>query len=158
MPCRNKSVEAGASGAIAKAKVKGQDQKYSFSIWAAAWQNQQKNLCAKRRLRSAWASAQSDQSLRCLHEEALGPWLSLEHKAKTLIRLGRCPVWLESSLGTQVILLVMSCSGSFVYMIWRLCIPNMKEWKKGQYAMLISYPPQWIKKTNIKNTKAIQNG
>ena len=30
-------------------------------------------LCAQRRLRSAWASAQSDQSLRCPYEEALGP-------------------------------------------------------------------------------------
>ena len=30
-------------------------------------------LCAQRRLRSAWASAQSDQSLRCPHEESLGP-------------------------------------------------------------------------------------
>ena len=30
-------------------------------------------LCAQRRLRSAWASAQSDQSLRCTHEESLGP-------------------------------------------------------------------------------------
>ena len=28
-------------------------------------------LCAQRRLRSAWASAQSDQSLRCSHEESL---------------------------------------------------------------------------------------
>ena len=28
---------------------------------------------AQRRLRSAWASAQSDQSLRCPHEESLGP-------------------------------------------------------------------------------------
>ena len=30
-------------------------------------------LCAQRRLRSAWASAQSDQSLRCPHEETLDP-------------------------------------------------------------------------------------
>ena len=30
-------------------------------------------LCAQRRLRSAWASAQSDQSLRCPHIESLGP-------------------------------------------------------------------------------------
>ena len=29
-------------------------------------------LCAQRRLRSAWASAQSYQSLRCTHEESLG--------------------------------------------------------------------------------------
>ena len=33
---------------------------------------------------------------------------------KTLIRLGRCPVWSESSLGAHVILLVLSCCGSFV--------------------------------------------
>ena len=30
-------------------------------------------VCAQRRLGSAWASAQSDQSLRCLHEESIGP-------------------------------------------------------------------------------------
>ena len=30
-------------------------------------------LCAQRRLRSAWASAQSDQSLHFSHEETLGP-------------------------------------------------------------------------------------
>ena len=34
-------------------------------IWAATWQNQQNDLCAQRRLRSAWASTQSDQSHRC---------------------------------------------------------------------------------------------
>ena len=30
-------------------------------------------MCAQRRLRSAWASAQSDKSLHCPHEETLGP-------------------------------------------------------------------------------------
>ena len=39
-------------------------------IWAASWQNQQNGICAQRRLRSAWASAQSDQSLRCPLEES----------------------------------------------------------------------------------------
>ena len=58
-------------------------------------------VCAQRRLRSAWASAQSDQSLRCPHEETLGPKLPIERTAKTLIRLGRCPGWSESSLGAQ---------------------------------------------------------
>ena len=38
--------------------------------WAALWQNQQNGMCAQRRLRSAWASTQSDQNLRCPHEEA----------------------------------------------------------------------------------------
>ena len=32
-------------------------------------------MCAQRRLRSSWASGQSDQSLRCLHVESLGPRL-----------------------------------------------------------------------------------
>ena len=36
------------------------------------------------------ASAQSDQSLHCLHEESLGPQLLTERRAKTLIRLGKC--------------------------------------------------------------------
>ena len=42
-------------------------------IWAEAWQNQQNNMCTQRKLRSAWASAQSDQNLRCPHEETLNP-------------------------------------------------------------------------------------
>ena len=58
-------------------------------------------MCAQRRLRSAWASAQSDQSLRCPHEESLGPELPNERTAKTLIRLGGCPGWSESSLGAE---------------------------------------------------------
>ena len=39
------------------------------------------------KLKSAWAPAQSDQSLRCPHEESLGPKLPIERTAKTLIRL-----------------------------------------------------------------------
>ena len=50
-------------------------------------------------------NSQLDQSLRCPHEEALGPQLSLKLTAKTLIRQG----W--SSL---VILFVLSCSGSII--------------------------------------------
>ena len=37
-------------------------------------------MCAQRRLRSAWVSAQSEQSLRCLQEESLGPFLPIERK------------------------------------------------------------------------------
>ena len=39
-------------------------------IWACALQNQQNDLCVLRRLRSAWASAQSDHNLRCPHAES----------------------------------------------------------------------------------------
>ena len=60
------------------------------------------------------ASAQSDQSLHCPHEENLGSYIPIEHTAKTLIRLGGCPGWSESSPGTQVILLVLSCCSSNV--------------------------------------------
>ena len=53
-------------------------------------------VCAQRRLRSAWVSAQTD---RC----ALSGWLRTQgffmRTAKTLIRLGGCPSWSESSLG-----------------------------------------------------------
>ena len=67
--------------------------------------------------KSAWASAQPDQSLRWPHEEAPGPWLLIEHTANTdqsgLIPrliwadtqadLGWHPGWSESSLDAQVI-------------------------------------------------------
>ena len=33
--------------------------------WASAWKSLQNGMCAQRRLRSAWASAQSDQSSLC---------------------------------------------------------------------------------------------
>ena len=56
-------------------------------------------LCAQQKLRSAgWASAKFDQSLRCPHEESLATHWA---QAKTLIRLGGCPGWSESSLGAQ---------------------------------------------------------
>ena len=62
-----------------------------------------KMTCAQRRLRSAWASAQPDQSLRCLLEETLGLWLPIERTAKTLNRLCRCAGLSESSLGAPFV-------------------------------------------------------
>ena len=69
--------------------------------------------CAHRRLRSAWASAQSNQSLRCPHEETLGPWLPIERTAKTLIRLGGFPGWSESSLANTHFVGLL-CRGSYL--------------------------------------------
>ena len=79
--------------------------------WAASWQNQQNGMCAQGSLRSAWASAQCDQSFRCPHEESLGPYLPVEHTAKILIRLGRYPGWSESSLDADTLLLVLPWGG-----------------------------------------------
>ena len=88
-----------------------------INIWTASWQNQQNGNCAQRRLRSAWASAQSDQSLRCPHEQSLGSYLTIERTAKALVRLGGYPGWSESWLGAHVILLVLSWDGSFIVII-----------------------------------------
>ena len=48
-----------------------------------------------RRLRSAWASAQSDQSLRCPHEEALGPLTTYWVHSSDTEQTGRMPrlIW-----------------------------------------------------------------
>ena len=72
-------------------------------------------LCAQRRLRSSWAPAQSDQGLRCALNGELRTQAFFMRTAKTLIRLGGCPGWSESSLG--VTLLVLSCRGSD----WHYC-------------------------------------
>ena len=60
-------------------------------------------LCAQRRLRSdwasAWASAQSDQSLHCVLSGLLRIWAFFMRTAKFLSRLAGCPDWSESSLG-----------------------------------------------------------
>ena len=56
----------------------------------------------------------SDQSLRCCSQ-----WVAIKIRsfltrtAKTLVRLGGCPGWSESSLGAHAILLVLSCAGSY---------------------------------------------
>ena len=50
------------------------------------------------------------KSLRYPHEKSIGT-LPIECTAKALIRLGRCPGWSESSLGTHAILLSLSCCG-----------------------------------------------
>ena len=111
--------------------------------WAASWQNQQNGICAQRRLRSAWASAQTDQS-------SLSAWRDLgslashwaHSRRKTLIRLGGCLGWSESSLGAQVILLVLSRGGSI-----REC-----------FSVLLNHPNKhWFFRSNPLACMAIDN-
>ena len=110
-------------------------------------------------------------SLRCPHEESLGPYRPIARTAKTLIRLGVCPGWSGSSLGKRVILLVLSCDGSnlflfitpkysqtgfnlqqycryhsyviFIsYLIWRIfSCINIKEKRTQEYALFFIYYP-----------------
>ena len=58
--------------------------------------------------------------LRFPNEEAFGSWLPIKRTGKTLIRLGGCPGWSESSLGAHVILFVLSFCGSDI----RVTFPN----------------------------------
>ena len=54
--------------------------------------------------------------------------------SKTLIRLGRCPGWSESWLGVLVILLVLSCAGSFYRKDSRLQRNNPSTlWSEAQW-------------------------
>ena len=62
---------------------------------------QTQRLCAQRRLRSAWASAQSGQSSQCAQWVAEDPMFFSMRTAKTLIRLGRCLAWSEFSLAAH---------------------------------------------------------
>ena len=77
----------------------------------AVGQNQQNYICAQRRLRSAWASAQSDQSLRCPHEETLGSRLHIGCIVTT-DQTGRSLIWV--SAGDTGHLLGLSWCGSFI--------------------------------------------
>ena len=69
----------------------GNGQGMTLCMSVVSQQNQQNGMYAQRRLRSAWASAQSDQSLHCPLEESLRPLLPFKRTGKTLIRLGGCP-------------------------------------------------------------------
>ena len=97
--------------------------------WAASWQNQQSGMCAQRRLRSPWASAQFDQSLRCPHEESSDPLLPIECTAKT-DQTRRMP---------RLIWVYVRCTCHFVGFVMRrlncLYWPHRKEgygqWKRG---------------------------
>ena len=83
---------------------------------AIAWQNQQNDLCAQWSLRSVWASAQSDQRLRCVKDQ------TFTNIKLRLIRLRGCSGWPESSLGGHAILF-LSCCGSFSFQFF----PNPKH-------------------------------
>ena len=79
-------------------------------------------LCAQQRLRSAWASAESEQSSLCAlriakdPKDSQGPKVS-SCRQRRLIRLGKCPGWSESLLGAHAILLVLSWGGSFITIV-----------------------------------------
>ena len=66
------------------------------TFWAAAWQNQQNDLCAQQRLRSAWASAQPDQSSLSAWR-SIGSWASHSAYSEDSDQTGRTPmlIWVR---------------------------------------------------------------
>ena len=77
--------------------------------WAASWQNRHNDLCAQQRLRSAWASAHSDQSLRSALNEKLRTPYFFKQTAKTA-QTRRMP---------RLICVLAGCKGLFVGFIMR---------------------------------------
>ena len=70
-------------------------------------------VCAQRRLRSAWASAQSDQSLRCALKWVVKDPRFLHADSEDSDQTGRMPRLIWVFTGRTVILLVLSWGGSF---------------------------------------------
>ena len=65
--------------------------------WPATPENAPPDICVRQRFNLACAFAQSDQSLRCPHEETLHPWLFKMRAVRDLIILSECAGWSESS-------------------------------------------------------------
>ena len=99
--------------------------------WAASWQNQQ-NDCAQQRLRSAWASTQTDRSSLCAQ------WVA---KDSSFLHAdsgdsGRMPRLIWVFAGRTIILLVLSRSGSFLFLwlfistLWVQRYPYIVGWAR----------------------------
>ena len=78
------------------------------------WQNQQW-VCTQPRLRSAWASAQSDQSWLCAQWVAKDPRF-LHADSGDSDQTGLMPRLIWVFAGCKLTLLVLSCRGSYVFM------------------------------------------
>ena len=63
----------------------------SGSLYEPRHDKTNKVMCAQRRLRSTWASTQSDRSLRCPHEKSLGPYRPIKRTAKNSDQTGQMP-------------------------------------------------------------------
>ena len=104
-------------------------------------------VCAQRRLRSAWASAQSDQS-------SLSAWRKLESLAihwahcEDSDQTGRMPRLMWVFAGRTVILLVLSCRGSNAF------LTKKKSWMTWNLERIVL---NWDLSTSDTRTYAPEN-
>ena len=76
-------------------------------------------VCSQRRLKAAWASAQSDQSLRCATQWVAKNPSFLHADSEDSDQTGRMPRLIWDSAGRTVTLSVLSCRGSLLRSISR---------------------------------------
>ena len=82
--------------------ISGKERMGVETIWATIWQNQQNGMCAQQRLRSALADNQPGHLPSLIKVFTVRSMEAFFMRtAKTLIKLGRCPGWSESLLGTR---------------------------------------------------------
>ena len=113
-------------------------------------------LCAQRRLRSTWASAQTDQRRRCPHEKNLGS--SATYWAQKTDQTGRMPRLIWVFAGSTLILLVLSCRDSCVLSKFNTAsdqkfynrIPNWIATFSYQLKTLISSNHVWSSMVYVK--------
>ena len=132
------------------------------NLRAAIRENVLSCMYAHRRLKSACASALTDQRYRCPHEHFLRPWSSKMRPMKILIRLRECAVWSESSLGAHVRRYVFWCSGKYYKdrSYRKSIIQQMSIWdKKLYYAYsIITYSTAYAPLTMVEGfNESIQN-
>ena len=106
------------------------------STWAAERQNQRYDLCAKQRLRSAWASAQSDQSLLCAQWVAKD-LMFLHGDREDSDQTGWKPRLIWIFAGRTVIWLVLSCGGSYVATM--LLLPSLMSFQTSYWYTTIYF-------------------
>ena len=109
-----------------------------FRIWATTWPKPTKWVCTQRRLGSAWASTQSDQSSLCAQWVAKGPWF-LHADSEDSDQTGRMPRLIWVFAGRTLILLVLSCRGSYIH--WK---PVQKIHKNKYHINLMQYIYQYL--------------
>ena len=95
---------------------------HSHSIWACTWQNQQNDICAQQKLRSAWASTQSDHKVVAVHMKNIEPlttyWAHGEDSDQTgrmhSDQTGQIPrANLSLRLGHIILLVLLCCDTKF---------------------------------------------
>ena len=101
-------------------------------FWAASWQNQQNGMCAQRKLRSAWASAHSDQSL------PFSVWKKLESFATHWALSEDWSDWADAqadlSLGWVHSHLVGFVMRRFIFTYrWHCCSSSPVDWLRWQF-------------------------